>query len=280
MNNISNISNIVESFTVLDDLTALLQLNKQTSRRKPSLALSEVAAISLIRSEYSIRTWKGTYKLLRTRFKSEFRLPNYKSFVLLMNNNAKLILVLLNILLQVNRKKAGIIKLIDSTPLPVCKNIRIPRHKTCKKIATRSKTTMGWFYGLKLHLVSDLKGNILYIRFTTGNVGDRVVLDRLLERINNSIIVADAGYCSKPLEEKAGRNNNILITCLRKNMKKMATFLDICLLNLRPGIETLFSILKGRLGLVTSLPRSINGYIAHYIYVIFGYMIKKAYVIS
>lgn len=280
MNNISNISNIVESFTILDDLTVLLQLNKQTSGRKPSLSLSEVATISLIRSEYGIRTWKGTYKLLKTRFKKEFKLPSYKSFVLLMNHNAKIILVLLNILLQINRKKAGIIKLIDSTSLPVCKNIRIPRHKTCKRIATRSKTTMGWFYGLKLHLVSDLRGNILYIRFTTANVDDRVVLNRLLDKIKNSFVVADAGYCSKPLEEKASRNNNILITCLRKNMKKMATFLDICLLNLRPRIETLFSILKERLGLVTSLPRSINGYIAHYIHVIFGYIIKKAFVIS
>jgi hypothetical protein len=56
----------------------------------------------------------------------------------------------------------------------------------------------------------------------------------------------------------------------------MASFLDICLLNLRPRIETLFSILKERLGLITSLPRSINGYIAHYIYVIFGYIAKKA----
>lgn len=197
-----------------------------------------------------------------------------------MNNQAKLILVLVNILLEMNQKESGVIKLIDSTPLPVCKNIRISRHKTCKRIATRSKTSTGWFYGLKLHLVSDLEGNLLYLRFTTANIDDRVVLDRLLDRINHSLVIADAGYCSKRLERKAAKNDNILITCLRSNMKKVASFLDICLLNLRPRIETLFSILKERLGLVTSLPRSVNGYLAHYIHVVFGYMMKKAFVIS
>jgi hypothetical protein len=280
MNNIAKISQLVETFSIFDDFIAHLQLNKQTSGRKASLSLSEVATISLIKSEYGIRTWKGLYKLLQAKYTHEFNLPSYKSFVLLMNNNAKAILVVLNALLQINQKQAGIIKFIDSTPLPVCKNTRIYRHKTMKKLATRSKTTTGWFYGLKLHLASDLKGNILHIRFTTASVGDRVVLDRLLNKINNSIILADAGYCSKKLEKKARKKNNILLTCLRKNMRKVSNFLDICLLNLRPRIETLFSILKERLGLVTSLPRSADGYLAHYIHVIFGYMTKKALLIS
>ena len=273
---LSNLSNIVTTFTVLDDLSALLQLNKQTSGRKPSLTLSEAATISLIRSEYSIRTWKALYKLLIRRFSHEFTLPSYKNFVLLMNRSAKEILVLLNILLQVNNKRSGVIKIVDSTCIPVCKNVRINRHKTMKQVATRSKSTMGWFYGLKLHAMIDLTGSIVALAFTTGNVGDRVVLDRFLEKLENSLVIADAGYCSKKLEKKAHKNNNILITCMRKNMKKLASFLDICLLNVRSRVETLFSLLKERLGLITSLPRSVDGYLAHYIHVIFGYMMRKA----
>lgn len=276
MNTLSNSKDIVDTFIILDDLAALLQLNKQTSGRRPSLTLSETATISLIRSEYGTRTWKGTYNLLKDRFNDEFHLPSYKSFVLLMNQQAKLILVLINILLQMNRKQSGVIKLIDSTCLPVCDNRRIRQHKTMKKLATRSKTSTGWFYGLKLHLVSDLFGNILHIRFTTGRVNDRIVLDQLLDKVSNSLLIADAGYCSKNLERKANKRNNILLTCMRNNMKKLSSFLDICLLNLRPRIETLFSILKERLGLVTTLPRSVDGYIAHYIHVIFGYMMRKA----
>lgn len=130
MNSLSNPSSIIETFTILDDLNALLQLNKQLSGRKPTITLSEAATISLIRSEYGIRTWKGLYKLLKNRFKYEFKLPVYKNFVILMNQYAKLILVLINALLQLNLKQAGVIKLIDSTPIPVCKNYRIKRHKT------------------------------------------------------------------------------------------------------------------------------------------------------
>jgi len=276
MNSLSNPSILVSTFTILDDFNALLQLNKQVAGRKPSLTLSEAATISLIKSEYGIRTWKGLYKLLLARFRSEFSLPHYKNFVLLMNQYAKLILILMNALLQVNRKRAGVIKILDSTPLPVCKNYRIKRHKTMKRVATRSKSSLGWFYGLKLHALTDVFGNMLEIRFTTGRVDDRVVLDALLEKLHNSIVVADAGYISKRLTKKARQNSNVLLTCLRKNTRKIASFLDICLLNLRPRIEVLFSILKERLGLITSLPRSVDGYLAHYIHVIFGYLMRKA----
>jgi IS5 family transposase len=146
-----------------------------------------------------------------------------------------------------------------------------------RRLASRKKSTMGWFYGLKLHLVSDLKGNILMIKFTTGRVDDRVALDKFLELLSNSLIIADAGYVSKKLEKKAVKNNNILLTVVRNNMKKMTTHLHHCLLNLRPRVETIFSILKEKLGLVSSLPRSEMGYLAHYIHCIFGYMVCKAF---
>jgi hypothetical protein len=275
MNTLTPNKGIVELFTILDDLNALLQLSPQITGRPASLCLSEAATISLIRSEYGVRTWKGTYRLIKDRFPTEFRLPEYKNFVLLMNKYARALMILLNILLWFNRQQAGVIKLVDSTPLPVCMNRRIHRHKTMRSVASRSKTSTGWFYGLKLHVVSDLTGNLLMIRFTTGNVDDRVVLNRILEKITRSIFIADAGYLSTKLQTKAQQTGNLLFTSLRKNMKKLASHLDICLLNLRPRIETLFSVLKERLGLVTTLPRSINGYIAHYIHVIFGYVVRK-----
>lgn len=276
MNTLAKNSGVVEVFTILDDLNALLKLNKQISGRKPSFNLSEAATFSLLKSRYNIKTWSGLYKLLTDKFASEFNLPQYKNFVLLMHQYAKPILILLNLLLELNQKNSGVIKLIDSTPLPVCKNYNIKRHQTMKGVATRSRSTKGWFYGLKLHLMSDLYGNILQIRFTTAKVGDREVLDQILEKLTKSIVVADAGYQSKKLEQKARENQNTLITPGRKNMKKVASTLDICLLNLRSRVEVIFSILKERLNLETSLPRSIAGYMSHYIHVIFGYVVKKS----
>jgi len=267
---------IVEVFSIFDDFAKVLALRPKFGR-KAKLNLAEAATISLLRSEYNIRTWKGLYKLLKTKFDSEFNLPNYKNFVESMNRNAAILLVLINALLQMNEKQAGVIKLVDSTPLPVCKNKRIKKHKTMKRLASRKKSTMGWFYGLKLHIVSDLMGNILMIKFTTGSVDDREILDKFLDKLSNSLIIADAGYVSAKLTKKAAKNHNILLTVIRNNMKKITTPLHNYLLNLRPRVETVFSILKEKLGLVTSLPRSEMGYLAHYIHCIFGYMAIRAF---
>ena len=58
---------------------------------------------------------------------------------------------------------------IDSTTLPVCKNQRIQRHKSLAAIATRGKSSMGWFYGCKLHVAMNQLGEI--VRSTLSNVG-------------------------------------------------------------------------------------------------------------
>lgn len=267
---------LVEAFSIFDDFARVLNTGQKIGRPR-CLSLAEVATISLIKAEYQVKTWKGLYKLLRDRFHREFKLPAYQNFVATMNNAARELVVLINGLLQINMKKAGTIKLVDSTPLPVCKNKRISRHKTMKRLASRKKSTMGWFYGLKLHVISDLKGNVLLIEFTTGSVDDRIPLDRFLEKLTNSLVIADAGYVSETLEQKATKNNNILITVSRSNMKKVTTYAHNLLLNLRNRVETVFSILKTKLGLVTSLPRSEKGYLAHYIHCIFGYCCLKSF---
>lgn len=269
----NNCFDLVDTLCIFDDLATMIFPNIYTTGRPRTLTISEIATISLIKTRFNIRDLKHLYYLLVTKFSSEFHLPSYKSFVESINHYAPYLLVLI-MLFSFNNKCSGTIKIIDSTGIPVCKNIRIYAHKVMKSIATRSKTTTGWFYGVKLHLLIDLKKTILGVRFTTANVGDRKVLDRFLDTLQRSIILADAGYLSPTLEEKAHERLNILLTSTRKNMKKLATAFHIFLLNLRPRIESVFSVLKERLGLVTSLPRSIKGYFSHYIRTIFSYMFQ------
>jgi hypothetical protein len=71
----------------------------------------------------------------------------------------------------------------SATPLCVCKNIRIPRHKTFKDEARRGKSSTGWFYGFKLHLVVDDQGKILSFSITKGNVDDRKPVPTLAKKI-------------------------------------------------------------------------------------------------
>lgn len=268
-----NSDNLLRIFCIFDDLTKMILPTPSVSAGRPrTLCVADIATISLIKSFYGIRELKQLYRLLTDRFSLEFTLPCYKNFVAAMNDYTPQLFVLIQILLSLKGKQAGMVKLVDSTALPVCKNMRIPTHKVMKRLATRSRTTTGWFYGLKLHVVTDHNGALLKIIFSTANVGDRRGLDQFLDMFSNTLFVGDAGYQSTKLEKKARQNNNLLITGVRKNMKKITTHLHILLLNQRIRIEQLFNVLKERCGLITSLPRSENGYLAHYIRVLFGYL--------
>jgi len=273
----TSFNNPVEIFCFFDELTKLLFPHLSCGvGRKRTLNVSEIATITVLRSRYGIVQLKQLHRLLCDKFSTEFELPCYKNFVETINTYTPELLLMIQLLLWVRNNDAGVIKLTDSTSIPVCKNIRIPSHKVMKRLATRSKSTMGWFYGLKLHVVTDEYGNLLKFMFTTGNVDDRKALDKFLDMLKNSLVIADAGYISKKLEKKARENNNMLITCMRNTMKKLSTPLHIFLLNKRINVEHLFSILKERFGLITSLPRSELGFLAHYVRTIFAYLFMPA----
>lgn len=72
---------------------------------------------------------------------------------------------------------------IDSTKLPVCHNLRINRHKVFKDIAKRGKTSTGWFFGCKLHIVINSCGEIMSFSLTSGNVDDRAVVKNLVDKL-------------------------------------------------------------------------------------------------
>ena len=69
------------------------------------------------------------------------------------------------------------ISFVDSTPLRICKNQRIHIHKTIKGIVQRGKCSMGWFFGFKLHLICNERGELLNFMIIPGDVDDRKPLE-------------------------------------------------------------------------------------------------------
>ena len=112
------------------------------------------------------------------------------------------------------------ISFVDSTPLRVCRNQRILIHKTFKGLAERGKCSMGWFFGFKLHLIINDKGEILNFMFTPGNVDDREPLKqtKFLKNIKGKLC-ADKGYIGQTLFENLFLNGIQLITKV-KNFNK------------------------------------------------------------
>ena len=69
-------------------------------------------------------------------------------------------------------QKTGV-AFISSTTLSVCHNKRISRHRVFAEVARRGKSSMGWFYGFKLHLIVNDQGELLAVQLTPGNTDDR-----------------------------------------------------------------------------------------------------------
>ena len=79
------------------------------------------------------------------------------------------------------------------------KTLRIPRHKQFADSAGRGKTSVGWFYGFKLHVTVSECGELLSWFITQGNVDDRRPVPKLARRLWGKLFV-DKGYVSAPLK--------------------------------------------------------------------------------
>jgi hypothetical protein len=191
-----------------------------------------------------------------------------------MNKLALYALVILNAILKWNQKNAHLVKHTDSTDIPVCLNKNATRHKTMKLLSSWGHSGKGFYYGLKMSLTTDWKRNLLAVRFGTGNSDDRETFKKLNEEMMG-IFVADAGYISKDLEKEFYiENKRILFAKPRANMKRIITAFQNALYETRMQIELNFRNLKMFHQLITSLPKSIDGYLGNYVYSILAYVLR------
>jgi hypothetical protein len=245
-----------------------LSLNRyvRTTGRKLALSLTDILTLGLFKQTAQITTKKKLWTLMEPAC-------SYKTLVVNLNRFAPLALRILALILKHNRSSCHVVKHIDSTDIPVCTNRKASHHKTMRFLAQWGKTGKGWFYGLKLHLIADLEGRLLSMKFTPGNADDRsVVLD--LASDLDGIFVGDAGYVSESLGRQfSSASTRVLLTKTRSNMKKLATMLDVWLYSTRMRIELNFRNLKCFFGLISSLPRSVSGYLANYTYSILAYLV-------
>ena len=137
------------------------------------------------------------------------------------------------------------ISFVDSTALAVCDNRRIHAHRVFIDLAARGKTSMGWFYGFKLHLIVNDRGELLACHFRPGNVDDRKPVPDMARHLWGKLF-GDRGYISQALMDQLRQMHNLqLITKLRKNMKNRLMLLnDQILLRKRAIIETIIDQLK------------------------------------
>jgi hypothetical protein len=243
---------LLELFVSVDDFCQaflpiwekkLLADGRKKRRRAGQLSLSEIMTILIYFHQSRYRNFKAYYKeYVCKQLRSEFpRLVSYERFVILM----PAALGPLSAYLKSLYGRCRGISFIDSTALEVCDNHRIHNHKVFEGFAKRGKGSMGWFYGLKLHLVVNDCGEILACQISPGNTDDRKPVPVLCKYLFGKLI-ADRGYISQPLFEQLLETFNVqLITRLKKNMKnRLMPFVDKLLLRKRAIIESVIDQLK------------------------------------
>lgn len=220
----------------------LVQQGTLKRNRQTQLTTSEIMTIVIHFHQSQYRNFKVYYtQHVRQHLRGEFpQLVTYNRLVELMRR----VLVPLMAYFYHCKGRCRGISFVGSTPLAVCHNRRIPRHKVFDGLAARSKTSMGWFYGFKLHLVVNDRGELLAFQLTPGNTDDRKPVPQLARHLFGKLF-ADKGYISQTLFNTLFEHGVELVTSVRRNMKeRLLPLADKLLLRKRAIIETINDQLK------------------------------------
>ena len=265
---------VTEIFCMADDFCkfydammakyTIKEAKKRVYHRDGTLSKAEVMVIMILFHGSGYRCLKHFYlEHVANHLRHLFpELVSYNRFVELEKDVAiPLALFIKKVLLG----KCTGISFVDSTPLRVCKNQRIHIHRTFKGIAQRGKCSMGWFFGFKLHLICNEKGEVLNFMITPGDVDDRKPLEyKAFVEFLYGKLVGDKGYIGKELFQRLFVDGIQLITKLKSNMKgALMSMSDRLLTRKRAIIETVNDELKNIAQVEHSRHRSFDNFMVN-----------------
>lgn len=271
--------NLVELYCHIDDyckaytaeqqrkMLSLKRTGSKRTRNKPcKISLAEIITLLVLFHQIRYREFKAFYygyvcQWLKPAFPT---LPSYSRMVELME---KVLPAMCDYLQHLMQGNCTGISYIDSTSIAVCDNHRINRHSVFADTAERGKTSMGWFFGFKLHAIINHQGELVNVSVSKGNLDDRKPVKKLCDGNVFGKLFGDKGYVDKTLSAWLEDNLNVqMITRVRKNMKsKDIAAIDKRLLKRRALIETVFDELKHICQIEHSRHRSHIGFMSNLI---------------
>ena len=249
---------------IVSDHSLVQNTDLKQRNRKSTLSDSEVMTILILFHSGHYRDLKHYYiNHVKKHMKSEFpQTVSYNRFVELQK---KVVVKLAIFLKMFYLEKCTGISYIDSTPIRVCHIKREKQHKVFKGFAQKGQCSLGWFYGFKLHLIINDKGEILDFIITPGNIDNRKPLSdmNLHKRIFGKLF-GDKGYISKDLFEQLFIDGVHLTTKIKKNMKNSLMLLqDKIALRKRALIETVNDELKNICQVEHTRHRSFDNFVTN-----------------
>ena len=268
-------TNLVEIFYIVDEfckeINPILEkhsLAAETTVKRRNRALSmsdsEVITIMILFHMSHCRDIKFFYvNYIKVHCKKEFpKTVSYNRFVELQR---KALLPMVVFLQSCCLGNCTGVSIIDSTPIKVCHIKRERQNRVFRGIATKGKSTIGWFFGFKLHLIINDKGEIIEFLITQANVDDREPLKN--KKFHQKIfgkLFGDKGYISQSLFEQLFIDGIHLITKIKKNMKNsLMDIRDKIILRKRAIIETINDQLKNICQIEHTRHRSFENFIGN-----------------
>lgn len=248
----------------------LLASGRKQRCRVGQLSASEVMTILVHFHQMRFRDFKTYYTTyVQVHLQREFpTLVSYSRFVQLLPT----VVIPLCCYLKSCFGRCTGIAFIDSTPLTVCHNRRIKSHKVFADLAARGRNSVDWFFGFKLHLVVNDRGELLAIQVTPANVDDRAPVPQLVQDLFGKLF-GDKGYISKSLADQLFNEQHLhLITTLKSNMKnRLMHIADKLLLRRRAIVETINDQLKNISQIEHSRHRSPIGLVINVLCALIAY---------
>ncbi len=231
--------------------------------RSCRMGLSEIMTLVILFHQSHYRDFKTYYTQYVMRYYRE-AFPGLVSYSRFVELKQSALIPLCGYLTSSFVQSRGI-AFIDSTKIQVCHNKRINRNQVFKETACIGKSTMGWFYGFKLHLILNDKGEIISVKLTAGNIDDRKVVNEMTDTLTGKLF-ADKGYISQSLSQQLQQKGIQLVTSIRKNMKpKLVSLFDKLLLRKRSIIETVNDQLKNISQIEHTRHRSLKNFLVNMI---------------
>lgn len=250
---------ICEFMKIFDPVFRQYLIGQRRQRPFCRLDICEIMTILIAFQMIGGQNFKQFYNdVIRQFHRKEFpNIVSYQRFVEVAPMAVTPLAIFLKFRIEMSEKTG--LYVIDSAPLCVCKNIRIPRHKVFKELAGRGKTSIGWFYGFKLHLVINHLGELMSVHITAGNIDDRKPVSRMVNTLKGKLL-GDKGYIKKVLVKELFQQGLEFITTLKRNMKQNLSVFDRILLRKRAIIETANDLLKNYFQAEHSRHRSVAGF--------------------
>lgn len=217
---------------------------RESNNNKPEFTDAEVITIALMQSYFRTPTLKQSFLLVLANDKGAFpRCPTYKQWLSRLNCLSRQLGIMLSELAQANAFD-GVVYLLDSQPIPICQPIRHSRVLLMREAgAYFGKTSKGWFFGFKLHLLVTEDGLIISAILTPGNFDDRDAATALVQFVESgSVCLGDRGYRRPYLQDELLEEDGVLLMTRADAGKEDQALL--C--SIRERVETVFSGLWAR----------------------------------